>query len=391
MTQNQTPCPRCHRATPDGLLCTPCTSLFERACADLGALLPELDTVIERQDHAARAINHRARGDVVQVQADDEYNAIPPQLRSRDPRTALIATPLPVNLDAADVKAAVLMKLLEHAVRFTGDDPATEPALHGPACPTLGCGHDTCRRARPRCGCGRLGCSDGRPACPGLECGHRHCQQVRAHTVPAAGRLLTATRLLRRHLLAAEIVDDILDCARRVTAAVDLRDPDMYMGPCEATSVGYKLSDAGDELITVETTCGVHMYGQLGDPVVQCPACGTRYRVATRKRWLLGEAREVWARPADIARALAALDLDLTQARLNDWITRDRQRHARRCWPGQECGHILQRGLDSDAVDEDGRPLGRPVYRVGDVIDRVERLRAEREARDGAAGQVAAS
>ena len=137
----------------------------------------------------------------------------------------------------------------------------------------------------------------------------------------------------------------------------------------------------GQTVIVPNATCGVQMFGQLGDAMVECPACGTRYRVATRKRWMLDAVREVWERPAAIVKALGALDLDLTQGRLDTWISRDRERHERRCWPGEPCDHILQRGLDSDEVDEDGRALGRPVYRIGDVIARVDRLRAEREAR----------
>lgn len=356
------PCPRCNRSTPDGLLCPQCVGRYQAACARLAVLLPELATTVQRLDAVAKAIVHRAGPDQVEQLAAAETVAIPARLRSREARVALVSHAVPVNLEAVD---------LEVGVRFTL---------------TTWRAHLHARYGNP-----------ARPAGPVCRwwCLHESCRVTRdwGRTVPDAVWLQAAARWVRRDDAGAAIVADVLSAARRVEVMVDRREPEVYVGPCQAPDVRTWTDEDGTVHVAFDVdeqtgrerlsagVCGTHMFAQLGDRVVRCPACGTEYLIAARREWMLEQVRDVWARPAVIAAALAALDLDLTQNRLDQWISRDKRRH-RSCWPGTPCGHIVPVALDSDELDAKGRPVGRPMYRVGDVLDRVEALRAERAARE---------
>lgn len=323
MTETKPRCPRCTRPVEDGLLCAGCVEAFERAVADLGALLPELEVTTARLDEATRAIRHRPPVDPI------EDRDRPVEERSS---YALVSHAMPVNLDAAALASSVRVMVatwVAHLRRRHGD-----PAVR---------------------------------------------RWVAGRTVTAEAWLLASVEAVRRDDAARAIVTDLVSAARRVEEAVDRREPECYAGPCNAPDAKVVL-EGGVVRVATDRICGVDLYYRFGEAAVKCPACGTKYVVAERRPFLLDAVREVWARPAVIATALAALDLDLTAARLDTWISRDKRRHGR-CWPGAECGHIVPVALDSAELDEDGRPLGRPMYRVGDVLTRVETLRAERDAR----------
>ena len=345
-------CPRCRRGTQDGLLCESCVGVFERAVGDLARLEQDLAVVVARLDETSKAIRHVAVNvapSLDRVVRPLEVDLTPARLRALTEVGALSAHGVPVNLDAADLQRKLRAAIVRWAEALC---PVRRPLL-GPACEHwMVCVHDSCA----------------------VLWAQRRAQQLAA--APPLVRLLGATRALRRHPSAVECVDELSRFARSVERVVDNREADLFAGPCDAPDV--KLHG---EVIT-PGICGVDLYARLGDRWVVCSACGARYSYAARREWLLDAVREVWARPALIARALAAWDLDLTQARLDQWISRDRRRH-RACWPGAECGHIVQVGLDSDEVDEEGRPLGRPLYRVGDVLDRVDAMRAKKRADEG--------
>lgn len=344
MTDTNT-CARCRRPLADARLCDPCLELLERAVASLEVLLPELHTTVARLDVVSLGMVHSHSR--VDEAADVEERATPAWLRTRDGRVALVGHAAPVNLDAADLLAdvqGVLAGWVRHlaGVHQLTDRPVTPRPLCGPLC-----------RSR-------------------AECGHDSCAAIRKP--PAANWEPSACRWLWRHLPdirldeeAGRIHTELTRAARRVEKAVDNRDPDMYLGPCDAPDI----TTPDGQTITVGI-CGTDMYAHLGDPTVTCHACGAEYDVAERRDWLLEAVRDVWARPGLIASALSTLEMPLTAAVLNNWISRDRRRHER-CPLGGECGCILQVGIDSDELSADGRPLGKPLYRVGAVIDRVQR------------------
>ena len=137
------------------------------------------------------------------------------------------------------------------------------------------------------------------------------------------------------------------------------------------------LDEETGELVTVvaRRICRTDLYARAGDTEVECSECGGRYQVAERNAWLLDAVRDVWARPALIASALSAWpsqNIELTPGRLDQWISRDKRRH-RRCPVGEDCSCILQVGIDS-AIDAAGVSVGKPLYRIGDVLDRLDAI-----------------
>ena len=86
---------------------------------------------------------------------------------------------------------------------------------------------------------------------------------------------------------------------------------------------------------------------------MRCPACSTEHDAATRREWLLEAARDQLLHAGWMAAALSALlGEQVTDAQVRGYAHR---------------GRIVAHGTDE---------RGRPVYRVGDVLDMVERGRA---------------
>lgn len=289
-----TPCPRCQQATTDGLLCHPCTQLYHRARKDLTRFTPELRTAWLCLDQVARGTRH---GDdhtleLAAVEAE-EAAAVPAMLRTRQGQIALVATALPVNLDAG--------RLYRQAQAWLGWIPS-DP------------------------------------------------QRLRAMED------------------AAEVVDHTRRLAHRVEEAIDRREPELYLGTCDAPDV--HLNDAGEEELVTLNVCGVHLYARAGDVTITCQACGYEYKIRDRRDRMLTEVRNLLERPKVIADALTSLDMPVTAKTLDDWIYRDKKLH--------EQGRARRDGLPlilADPVyDDDGKPL----YLVGAVIDRIEAMRGRR-------------
>jgi hypothetical protein len=339
-----TPCPRCRRATLDGLLCGDCCGVFERAVGDLARFDVDLEVAVARLDVVARAV---LRLPDRAAAAAGPVSTLPAWLRSKHGDVTLAGHGVPVNLDAVDLARKVQAVLARWADRLL---PAAVP-LAGPLCDYV--------------------------------CVHRSCLRIRLAGAPAALRLLGSVLELRRREDAGAAVDEMVKLARSVESMVDRRDADLFCGTCDAVDLAVTDVD-GVIGFDLERRCGAELYGRFGDHEVECRVCGWRYPIAARRAWLLDAAREVWDRPVAIARGLAALDVDLTAERLDNWISRDRRRHQSLClsvtppWAIPDCTHLWPVALDSDEVNEAGEPMGRPLYRVGDVLDRVEELRARR-------------
>lgn len=292
------PCPRCHRATTDGLLCHTCVSAYTHARKDLTRFTPELRAAWMRLDNVARATTHRPQLEPTPAATIAPAVAVPVMLRTKDAQVALVANPLPVNLDAG--------ALYREATLWLG-------VLNGVA--------------------------------------------------PDAATL-------RRNDDAPRLVDETRRLARAVEEAIDRRDPELYLGVCDAPDMVHVDTTEAGEVVTFTTdrTCGVDLYAHPGDRIVTCQACGYEYPISERRAEMLAEVRNLLERPKVIAEALTSLDLPVTAATLDVWIMRDKRLHER----GRERRDGLPLILADPVYDDHGKPL----YPVGAVIDRVEAARA---------------
>lgn len=102
--------------------------------------------------------------------------------------------------------------------------------------------------------------------------------------------------------------------------------------------------------------CGLDMYAYRDDLAVECAVCLITYDVAERRKYLLDVVRDHLDRASVISRALSGLGVEVSRQRLKTWEGR---------------GLIAAKAVDLS---------GRPLYRIGDVIDLLTRL-AERKSK----------
>lgn len=248
------------------------------------------------------------------------------------------------------------------------------------------------------------------PLCQRPICGHDSCWQIR--TTPAGPPRFPIERVdaamvawlqqhaadIRRHPEAPTIAKKLHQLANRTERVIDNRDPGVFFGRCEAEAVTTTEVD-GRVTVTVHPgqQCGADLIGRDGDEWVTCPACGTQWPTAEVEEWLRAAAREVWLRPRDIVDALRARGEKITLEKLRNWIARDKAEHDAGRVRRVPYPPILQVGSDpavdaagrpimqplldehgDPVVDEDGRPVEvqatKPLYRVGDVLGRLEAL-----------------
>lgn len=148
---------------------------------------------------------------------------------------------------------------------------------------------------------------------------------------------------MHRHLI------DRLRAADRVVDAPSMR---AFVGRCP-TEIA---DDDGNT-----TTCDTELWAPPGRYTsdVKCRACGTAHPIADRRRSLLGRADDMLLPRTDLARALSGFGVEITPKQLENWTTR---------------GRLSTHGYTNT------RP-GRPLYRVGDVLDLLAADRARRSVR----------
>lgn len=129
---------------------------------------------------------------------------------------------------------------------------------------------------------------------------------------------------------------DVVRVTERATRIIDAPAERTYAGPCDH--------------------CGTDLYATAGRGHVECHDCGLCYDLAARRAWLLGVVDDRLATAIEIARALTSLELPVTADRIYQWKHRDR--------------------LDVRGSDRRGRPL----FRVGDVVDLLVAYAAKRGA-----------
>lgn len=152
---------------------------------------------------------------------------------------------------------------------------------------------------------------------------------------------------------AVELMTAAIGAAERI---VD-RPPDLrYAGPCGTTVT----DDDG-----LATECVEDVYAQPGQPVGVCRGCGARWPMAERRSWLLSQVEDMLLPATELARAIDGLGVYVTPSMIRNWQAR---------------GHLVQHG-SCYATIQDGRRREVPLYRVGDVLDKVNADRIRREAK----------
>ncbi len=184
------------------------------------------------------------------------------------------------------------------------------------------------------------------PACLDRGCHHRTCAVARVRAFAPAVRVAFEMGMLvgrlRRRADAAEGFDELHAACELIARLVDNPPARWYAGPCGAQLVE-----------PVGERCETDLYARIGAGQVRCPDCGARWDAARRRDWLIGQAHDTLAHAGWMATALSSL-LD------------------RRITPEQIRGYAHRGRLVAHGRDE----MGRPVYRVGDLLDVLARPRA---------------
>lgn len=198
---------------------------------------------------------------------------------------------------------------------------------------------------------------------------------------PLLGWLLTNLAAVRQDEAAAEIYDELTGLhAENDRWILGRSGMERFAGRCEAATVTFELGVDG-ELTPVAAICGANLFGHDEEADLRCQACGMRYQLAERLAEMQQrQINEQLARAHVIADALTTLELPLGRDLLRKWIERDEDRPAKQDGPACErckhptCESIRRPPIQARRTDEDGRPL----YRVGDVRERLETVQAQR-------------
>lgn len=257
--------------------------------------------------------------------ADSAVDTIARQTRHGDPGRGGRSQPLPVDLGASDRALEVERTVVDRArwiAEQRGLDAHTLPERPGQG-----------------------------PFCP--YCEHMSCTAIRAVRVwprnlaPALGRaagwLTGQLDWLRHRPEAADVYRELHTAVSRLRWLVEGPVPRWYAGQC------WELVDG--------QRCTTDLYANPGADTVRCPECGYRHDTAYRREWLLDEARDTLAHAELAARAITALGRRVTSSAIRGYAHRDR---------------LINHGHDA---------AGRPLYRVGDILDlldEAERLETQR-------------
>lgn len=153
-------------------------------------------------------------------------------------------------------------------------------------------------------------------------------------TVSQPHRLLLARiEELRHHSEASTMHSRIVEAVVNARTAIDRRPDRVYVGTCG--------NDEGREACTAE------LYVEAGEAYVICPACRRHWDVEDRRRILLAAVEDRLAHASLLAAAVTHLGQPIKADTIRKWANGKRKR------------------LTRAGVNEDGRPL----YRVGDVLD----------------------
>jgi hypothetical protein len=168
-----------------------------------------------------------------------------------------------------------------------------------------------------------------------------------------AGWLLGHVEWLRHHPAGPDASREMGDVVRRLRSAVDAPPALWFAGPCDGNGL---VSEVGEEASGRDAGgCGRDVYAAPDQTQVACRWCGLTYEVDKRRQWLLDAAEDHLAHAELIGRAAAALGVDVTPSAIRGYAHR---------------GRIVEHATDR---------AGRPLYRIGDVLDVARDALAARE------------
>lgn len=133
-----------------------------------------------------------------------------------------------------------------------------------------------------------------------------------------------------------EAIEELSNIVALYDLAIDTNPRMIYAGPCDV--------------------CGRDMYATEGRLVVECRPCGITHTLTERREALLGKVMDTLAPASDIARGLIDLGEAVSFEAIRKWAERER---------------LIARGHDL---------RGRPLYRVGDVVELARHAREKRTA-----------
>ncbi len=180
---------------------------------------------------------------------------------------------------------------------------------------------------------------------------------VRGHKIPQtwstiAAYLVEATGWLSRHTDGPQVVDELTAAVVNARRVIDRPADRTYLGRCgalvEIDVTGY----ADPAPVRVAVNRAQELYAPVDRADIDCPRCGTTWGVRARQDTLLAQLRDHVLPAVDVARAVDGLGTSITPEVIRQW---------------------KRRGVLAPATDDAGRPRadvrGRPLYRVGDVLD----------------------
>jgi hypothetical protein len=339
MTRVDTCCTRCGAPTT-AFVCEDCAEPT-RSELELSA-----EFVSEVQTTIARLSRHAERGGRRQA---DELEAV-----DWIAGGALRSTPLPVDFGAEQAYTTAATVITAHARLLVKGRGLRVPGWDGyryagPVCGVIT--HPASGLTGPLWNPAPREPAEGRRT---ADCRHASCVLIRIraseHPVARAARLVAANLDWFRHRPDAwRLLTALEKAASAIRQVIDAPPPLWYAGPCwEQAGVG---------------RCPGELYAIATSGTVRCPECHFPHAVAARRQWLLKEAVDALAHAEMLAAALSVLDRPITAAMIRGYAHR---------------GRIVAHSVDH---------LGRPRYRVGDVLQIIEDNAARRAAR--AAGRVA--
>lgn len=177
------------------------------------------------------------------------------------------------------------------------------------------------------------------PTC--RECTHPSCEMTRGSFPGLALCLVFHLPRILGRVDAGQAVDELSYAVAIMRNVIDRPADRVYVGPC--------LSPLPDR-----SRCTTDLYAHHGADTIACPVCSVEYDVTKRRTWLLAQAEDQLARPAEIARAVSALGQPVKVERIRQWVHR---------------GRLIPHTFEELGRNVDGQPVRiRPLYRVGDVL-----------------------
>lgn len=196
----------------------------------------------------------------------------------------------------------------------------------------------------------------GGPTCQGW-CSHMSCNAFGQEVWPQdtltsmSGWLLKHLNEIAQSDHADEIHDEIGYTVQQSYRAIDRRADRWYAGQCRSEHATDEDTDEDN------ACCAVHLYADPSAEMFNCPNCRTTFNSNHRRTELLLLADDILESATVIARALSTLEHHVTPERIRQWAHR---------------GRIIAHSVDLN---------GHPLYRVGDVIDRLQEDMASAERR----------